>query len=55
MAIQAESAPSRPGYLRGYRFRRSQEPKAVPYVLPEQFRGLDPDDIVLSAIRQFVP
>ena len=42
-------------YLRGYRFRRSQEPKAVPYFLPEQFRGVDPDDIVLTAIRQFVP
>ncbi len=42
-------------YLRGYRFRRSQEPKAVPYFLPEKFRGVDPDDIVLSAIRQFVP
>ena len=42
-------------YLRGHRFRRAAEPKAVPYFLPERFQGLDSDAIVLAAIQQFVP
>lgn len=42
-------------YLRGHRFRQAQEPKSVPYSLPERFQGMNADDIVLSAIQQFVP
>jgi monoamine oxidase len=42
-------------YLRGHRFRQAQEPKAVPYYLPERFLGMNADDIVLAAIQQYVP
>jgi monoamine oxidase len=42
-------------YLRGHRFRQAQEPKAVPYFLPERWQGQDADAIILAAIQQYVP